>query len=118
MTVRRGLQGGARTLALAIALVVLAACSSTSLDDVEPVTGVTDVEMSGTKYEPRVIEVAAGTTVTWHFSGVAHDVKGDGWGSDVMSDGEFAHAFESTGTFDYHCTLHRGMTGRVIVAGG
>ena len=100
---------------LALPLALLAACSSTSLDDIDPATGVTDVEMEGTKFDPRVIEVDPGTTVTWHFGGAAHDVKGDGWGSDVESEGTFTHTFDSAGTYDYRCTVHNGMTGRVVV---
>ena len=107
---------GLKLLLLTIALVALAACSSASLDDIEPQVGVTDVEMEGTRFDPRVIEVPAGTTVTWHFNGIAHDVKGEGWGSDVESEGTFTHAFDAAGTYDYRCTLHGGMTGRVIVS--
>ena len=76
----------------------------------------TDVLVEDNKFEDRVIEVPAGTTVTWAFEGQNdHNVIGDGFGSDVMQDGEFEHEFATPGRFDYKCTLHGGMTGRVLV---
>jgi plastocyanin len=46
---------------------------------------------------------------------VGHDVKADGFGSPVRKSGTFSHRFDQPGTFQYRCTLHANMTGRVIV---
>lgn len=98
------------------ASLLLAACQAPLADDAEPVRGVTSVSVEDNKFEERVIEVPAGTTVTWTFAGSHdHNVIGDGFGSDVMRDGEFEHEFTTPGRFDYKCTLHGGMTGRVLV---
>jgi hypothetical protein len=69
------------------------------------------------RYGPRVVEVPAGTTLTWRFADgpVPHDVRGEGFASATLRDGTFAHTFVAPGTYDYGCTLHPGMTGRVIV---
>jgi plastocyanin len=49
---------------------------------------------------------------------VPHDVTGEGWKSgDPQSEGTFRHAFDRPGTYDYRCTLHGGMEGRVVVTG-
>lgn len=75
------------------------------------------VAVRDNKFEAPVIEVTAGETVTWTWdAGRPHNVIGEGWGSEVQQDGSFEHTFEAPGSFDYKCTLHGGMTGRVIVA--
>jgi plastocyanin len=75
------------------------------------------VEMHDNEFDPPVVEVATGATVTWAFTdgGVPHDVVGDGFESEVESDGTFTHTFDVAGTYDYTCTLHKGMDGRAIV---
>ncbi len=96
------------------------ACSEgEDLSAVTPVTGVTEVTVNNMKYTPSVIEVPAGTTVTWSFEDgdTPHDVKGDGFKSAVMRQGTFTHTFATPGTYDYKCSLHSQMTGRVIVTG-
>lgn len=93
------------------------ACSNESLDDVKPETSVDTVKVIDNDFEPRVIEVAEGTEITWTWdeAGRPHDVSGDGFSSEVMETGAFSFVFDDTGTFDYRCTLHNGMTGRVVV---
>lgn len=101
------------------AAVLLVACETVDLDTVEPETGVTTVSVEDNRFAPAVIEVPAGTEVTWDWTGnAAHDVDGDGWSSDVQRSGTFAFQFDEPGTYDYTCTLHRGMDGRIIVTGG
>jgi plastocyanin len=111
---------------LALLLVLaftLAACQSgsdASPADSQPVKGVTTVEAKDLKFLPPAIEVAPGTEVTWRFDdgSVPHDVKGDGFASEIQSRGTFSHRFTQAGEFPYKCTLHAGMKGRVVVAAG
>ncbi|MGH7743001.1 MAG: cupredoxin domain-containing protein [Candidatus Eiseniibacteriota bacterium] len=35
----------------------------------------------------------------------------------IANGAAFAHTFNTAGSFSYHCTLHGGMTGTVVVAG-
>jgi plastocyanin len=100
-----------------LALVLTAACGGESLDEVAPVAGVTTIAVEDNRFEPRVIEVDAGTEVTWDWANARaqHNVIGDGYRSEVQRDGTFAHRFEAPGSYDFICTLHGGMTGRVIV---
>ena len=44
-----------------------------------------------------------------------HNVVGDDFDSGIQESGTFAHRFKSSGTYDYRCTVHSGMTGRVVV---
>ena len=84
-------------------------------------TGVTEVAAKDNHFSPAAIQVPAGTTVTWEFKDrfVPHDVTADGWSSgDPQRRGRFAHTFAEPGTYPYRCTLHDGMTGRVVVTAG
>ena len=72
------------------------------------------------RFTPAAIQVPAGTTVTWRFEDgfVPHDVKADGFTSgDPRRKGTFTHTFDRPGTYPYRCTVHDGMTGRVVVTG-
>ncbi len=70
------------------------------------------------RFEPKVITVAAGTTVTWtnndHFT---HNVRVENGETMEMKPGESAsYTFDSPGTYAYICTFHpHDMTGTVIV---
>jgi plastocyanin len=108
------------SLALAAAL-VLAGCGGGGGDagaGAAPVTGVTEVGAEDNHFSPAAIQVPAGTTVTWEFNDrfVPHDVTADGWRSgDPQRGGSYAHTFDQPGTYPYRCTVHDGMTGRVVV---
>jgi plastocyanin len=114
-----GQMKGLLLLALCVSLLGLAAgCSGAVIAEDAPATrGVTEVAVKDMKFTPRVIEVPAGTTVTWRFqdSDTVHDVKADDFRSAVMRTGDFTHTFSTPGKYDYHCSLHSQMTARVIV---
>lgn len=107
-------------VATALALGLVTACGEGEREmEGPPVTGVNEVVVKDMRYTPRVIEVPRGTTVTWLFKDdeTPHDVKGDGFKSEVMRTGTFRHTFTTPGTYGYRCTLHPQMTGRVVVTG-
>jgi plastocyanin len=70
-------------------------------------------------FTPDDVNVAVGTTVTWMNSdSVAHTSTSDvnGWNSGSVAPGsQFSVAFQTPGTFAYHCTIHPGMIGTVVV---
>ena len=112
------------TAALALgAALVLAGCGGDEGGggaDAAPVTGVTQVTAKDNRFTPAAIQVPAGTEVTWRFEDgfVPHDVKADGFSSgDPQRKGTFTHTFDRPGTYAYRCTIHDGMTGRVVVTG-
>jgi plastocyanin len=83
-----------------------------------PATGVSDVVVKDIRYSPASIQVPVGTEVTWSFQDgqVPHNIQGDGWGSGApQRSGTFRHTFDRPGTYDYTCTLHSRMAGRVVV---
>ena len=70
-------------------------------------------------YTPDDLNVAAGTTVTWtNTDSVDHTSTSDatGWDSGVVAPGrQFSFAFQTPGTYRYHCAIHPGMVGTVVV---
>ena len=106
------------------AAIVLAGCGGDDGGgggtDAAPVTGITQIAAKDNKFTPPAIQVPAGTEVTWTFKDrfVPHDIKADGFSSgEPQRSGTFTHTFDQPGTYSYRCTIHDGMTGRVIVTG-
>ena len=68
---------------------------------------------------PDELNVAVGTTVTWmNTDSISHTSTSNaaGWNSGIVAPGgRFAFAFQTAGTFPYHCTIHPGMVGTVVV---
>ena len=101
----------------AIALVVAGCASGSGNRDASP-AAVGAVNMLNTAYQPPHVEVPTGTTVTWtNGDQVPHDVKfTDGTQSEVLQFGAtYQRQFDTAGTYDYECTIHPGMVGRVTV---
>jgi plastocyanin len=75
------------------------------------------VAMRDNLFDPTPVTIGVGGAVRWLNSGTqAHNSTGPGWASPNLNPGQsFDRTFATAGTFDYECTLHPGMTGRVIV---
>lgn len=78
------------------------------------------VPMEKCAYGPTVLYVDPGTEVTWiNNDPVPHTVSGAqlSWGSaDLIEARESAsYRFDEVGIYPYHCTLHPGMTGAIVV---
>jgi plastocyanin len=91
---------------------------------------------NGKFFVPSILNISAGTTVTWTNGDLTsyksfeveqlHTVTsgslesgniGIGFDSGFLAAGKtFQLTFNSTGTFDYFCTIHPFMTGKVIVS--
>jgi len=82
-----------------------------------PEPGDVVVGLVGLDFEPRSLEVPAGTRVRWQWTdSVVHNVVSTDFASSRELDGG-AHAvrFDRPGTFPYRCTLHAGMDGTILV---
>jgi plastocyanin len=70
-------------------------------------------------FMPAELTVAVGTTVTWmNTDSESHTSTSNaaGWNSGIVAPrGQFSVAFQTPGTFSYHCAIHPGMVGTVVV---
>ncbi len=106
--------------ALAAAL-VLAGCGASAAASGQPVQ-TNKVEMAKSyKFSPAVIQVTAGTTVTWNNDdNFTHDVRlldGSNWKSKPLAPGDSTtYTFDKPGEYNYDCSFHpQDMKGKVIV---
>ena len=102
---------------LAAALLGVAAGCGGSGDSTPVAT--TEVTMAKSyRFDPKKIEVAAGSSVTWtNDDNFTHTVQVDGQADHKVERGESVSiTFDKPGTYRYVCTLHsRDMDGEVIV---
>lgn len=70
-------------------------------------------------FMPRSVTIRPGTVVTWkNTSFSSHTTKSNTgiWFSGTISPGGvYTRTFTRVGTFRYHCTIHPGMTGTIVV---
>ncbi len=104
--------------ATALAAAALAAGCGGASKSSEPVA-TTEVKMvKSYRFDPKVIEIEAGQTVTWtNDDNFTHTVQVEGQEDRKVEQGESVEiTFDEHGTYDYVCTLHRqDMDGTVIV---
>ena len=100
------------------AVAVFAAGCGGSGGNSDPVA-TTEVEMvKSYSFDPKVIEIEDGDTVTWtNDDYFTHTVQVDGQEDHKVEQGEsFSITFDTPGTYHYVCTLHsKDMDGEVIV---
>src|SRR5262245_32330560 len=115
---------GRLVLALAVlaAAVLVAACGGKGNRDAEPVALASDtIVMKDSEFRQNHATVPIGTTVTWQNDDqYPHDVSFDGGPESGTLDGgaTYRRTFDAAGQFDYECTIHPGMVGRVTVTEG
>jgi plastocyanin len=102
---------------VAAAAVLAAGCGGSAATS-EPVA-TTEVQMvKSYRFDPEVIEIEAGDTVTWtNEDNFTHTVEVEGREDHEVEQGEsFSITFDEPGTYRYVCTLHsQDMDGEVIV---
>ncbi len=77
------------------------------------------VSIANFAFAPAEITIAPGESVTWtNDDGAPHGLEyNDGKaGTDLLLPGaRFSRRFDQPGTYDYNCSIHPYMTGRVVV---
>ncbi len=77
------------------------------------------IEIDNFSFVPQTVTVEAGTTVRWvNRDDVPHTVVGTAkeFSSRVLDTGdEYTHTFTTPGSFEYYCSVHPHMKGKVIV---
>ena len=78
------------------------------------------VSIANFAFAPAEITIAPGESVTWtNDDGAPHGLEfNDGApGTDLLlPKASFSRRFDQPGTYDYNCSVHPYMTGRIIVA--
>jgi len=79
--------------------------------------------MYGIAFHPGTITVSAGAMVTWtNYDSVAHTVTSDSGVAPAFDSGSVGPGATYSlmltlppGTYGYHCNIHVGMTGKIVV---
>jgi plastocyanin len=94
-----------------------------------PAIGISEIAVRGDPnqnhlYDPPVVQVPLGTTITWDFvdygpnggePAVPHDVVFSNLRSPIVTTGQWSHTFTEPGSYTYYCSLHSFMEGRIDV---
>ncbi len=116
-------QGILRFLRLAALFTALAStpCLAEDLDNAAASPTAT-VSMDHNTFIPSEITVAPGTTVTWvNNETMPHTVVDPNKGfrsKTLVKDAKFSFTFTTAGDYDYLCSIHPNMKGKVIVKPG
>ena len=102
-----------------VLLCAAAACGSTATVIPPVIVVTTSVTMQNIAFAPARIQVSPGAVVTWtNNDNIQHTVTFDGTVGAIaaFSTGAKTLTMPTTaGTYEYHCTIHAGMAGTVIV---
>lgn len=85
-------------------------------------TGSTEnqVNVSNFQFSPSTLTVKVGTTVTWKGVSGSHTVTSDDsapmkFDQPISEGGTVTVTFTQAGTYEYHCSIHASMHGKIIV---
>ncbi len=99
-------------------ILTIAGCSAgTGPTPSATVTDKNTIVIQNYKFTPAEITIQKGETITWiNMDSIAHTATSVSFDSGMLGYGQsFKYTFNTAGTFDYHCTPHPYMTGKIIV---
>jgi plastocyanin len=77
------------------------------------------VNISNMAFSPATYTVKAGITVTWtNNDNMIHTVTANDSSfssGNIPAGGNYSRTFTAAGTYPYHCTIHPGMKGTIVV---
>lgn len=91
--------------------------SPVTVTEEKPVVESRSISIQNFTFNPSTLTVKKGTKVTWTNNDSAHhQIKSSAFSSDSLSNGQsFSFTFSNVGAFDYICSIHPSMTGKIIV---
>jgi len=108
-------------LAIVLAALVFISCSKSYNSGNTTAPTAASVTIKNMAFTPASLSVSAGTTVTWTNSDTTmHTVTADNGSfnsGNIAIGATYSRAFNSAGTFSYHCALHPEMLGKIVVTG-
>lgn len=83
----------------------------------QPTTGTLKISIKGFSFSPQALSINKGDTVTWTNEDTAvHNVVGGPLKSKDLAKGQsFSYTFTDSGSYDYICTYHPSMKGKIVV---
>ncbi len=100
----------------------LNAQSGSSANYSEVREGIIELPIRNSAFVPAEIKIKAGSKITWvNYDKSPHRVVSDSGGvseinSEILDTGvSYGHIFDKSGVYNYHCSIHTGMKGKVIV---
>ena len=97
------------------------ACSKEKSNNNNGSGNLNTISMKNSVFSPASLQININAAVTWiNDDNMVHTVTSDNGSfdsGDIAPGAKFTYTFTHTGTFNYHCIHHSGMTGVVIVAG-
>jgi len=103
-------------LTLVVGSLLAMACGSSKKSTTTP--GTAAVTIKDFEITPATVTIKVGDTVIWtNYGPSTHTVTADdrSFASGNLWGDTFSHTFQTAGTFTYHCSISRFMTGTVIV---
>lgn len=104
-------------LAVLLALAIVGCGAEKSPQTGLPLAEKNTVTIQDFKFNPAEFTIQKGETITWiNQDSVAHTVTGKDINSGSLGKGQsFKQTFNEAGSFEYHCTPHPSMKGKIIV---
>ena len=111
-----GASGGSPAASVAASV---AAPSEAASSEAPAAGGGDAVTIQNFAFGPASLSIASGTTVTWtNNDTTAHTATADDGSfdsSNIAPGSSFSQAFDTAGTFAYHCSIHPNMTATIEV---
>lgn len=109
-----------KLLVISVVLIGLAASFGRAKIDAQSKESTTqEIKIDNFSFSPQQLTIAAGTKVVWvNNDDVPHTVVGthQEFRSKALDTGDrFSFTFTKAGTFDYFCSVHPMMTGKIVV---
>jgi plastocyanin len=100
--------------ALVLGATVTALCACPALASAPAPKTVT---LKNISFTPATVKIARGASVKWVWKDgdTPHNVTFSTKHSKTQHSGSYTLKFARAGTFTYHCTIHPGMDGKVVV---
>lgn len=91
--------------------------TSSAGENLLPVDGQYQISIQDLSFSPALIEIQAGSTIVWtNKDGMEHTVSSDTFQSQKLGQGQtFSQIFNEVGEFNYFCSIHPNMKGKIIV---
>ena len=75
------------------------------------------VSIKDFSFDSSNLTIKTGTTVVWtNEDSAPHQINSDDFDSSILNQGDsFQFNFQTAGTYDYYCSIHPSMKGKIVV---